>query len=116
MSLHYIYTCIFLGVVVTLLNYHSVIIISQLVLEMKSWVLLSVLVLAANMLQQYCVDGQQAQVPCLFAFGGTLSDHGNNNNLRTRAKSNYGPYGINFPRGSTGRFTNGKTQVDFIGT
>ncbi|WVY94867.1 hypothetical protein V8G54_033955 [Vigna mungo] len=79
---------------------------------MKSWLLLSLLLLA-TMLQQYCVDGQ-AQVPCFYVFGGTLSDHGNNNNLRTRSKSNYMPYGIDFSRGSTGRFCNGKTQVDMI--
>ncbi|XP_047154629.1 GDSL esterase/lipase At1g29670-like [Vigna umbellata] len=65
------------------------------------------------MLQQCCVNGQ-AQVPGVFVFGGTLSDHGNNNNLRTSVKSNYMPYGIDFSRGSTGRFSNGKTQVDII--
>ncbi|KAG2395900.1 hypothetical protein LR48_Vigan09g227500 [Vigna angularis] len=80
---------------------------------MKSWLLLSLLLLAANMLQQCCVNGQ-AQVPGVFVFGGTLSDHGNNNNLRTSVKSNYMPYGIDFSRGSTGRFSNGKTQVDII--
>ncbi|KAL9272920.1 GDSL esterase/lipase-like protein, partial [Drosera capensis] len=55
------------------------------------------------------------QVPCYFIFGDSLSDNGNNNALRTSAKVNYAPYGIDF-RGSvaTGRFTNGRTVPDII--
>jgi len=69
---------------------------------------------------QHCVHGivtptQTSQVPCLFIFGDSLSDNGNNNNLQTNAKSNYKPYGIDFPTGETGRFTNGKTSIDMIG-
>ncbi|PIA41219.1 hypothetical protein AQUCO_02300194v1 [Aquilegia coerulea] len=52
--------------------------------------------------------------PALYVFGDSLSDSGNNNFLRTVAKVNYKPYGIDFPFGATGRFTNGKTFVDFI--
>ncbi|TYI67561.1 hypothetical protein E1A91_D08G026400v1 [Gossypium mustelinum] len=54
------------------------------------------------------------QVPCHFIFGDSLSDNGNNNNLVTLAKVNYSPYGIDFPRGPTGRFSNGKNLQDFI--
>lgn len=61
----------------------------------------------------YCVVGKP-QVPCLFIFGDSLSDSGNNNNLATDAKVNYRPYGIDFPAGPTGRFTNGRTSVDII--
>ncbi|KAG8484986.1 hypothetical protein CXB51_021588 [Gossypium anomalum] len=43
------------------------------------------------------------QVPCYFIFGDSLSDNGNNNNLNTLAKVNYSPYGIDFPKGPTGR-------------
>ncbi|KAK4477536.1 hypothetical protein RD792_016765 [Penstemon davidsonii] len=39
---------------------------------------------------------------------------GNNNLLPTLAKANYSPYGMNFDKGPTGRFTNGRTVVDFI--
>ncbi|KAI5447611.1 hypothetical protein KIW84_015173 [Lathyrus oleraceus] len=39
---------------------------------------------------------------------------GNNNNLPTSQKSNYKPYGIDFPIGPTGRFTNGRTSIDII--
>ncbi|CAL5214242.1 unnamed protein product [Lathyrus oleraceus] len=61
----------------------------------------------------YCVVGEP-QVPCLFIFGDSLSDSGNNNDLATDAKANYKPYGIDFPDGPTGRFTNGLTSVDII--
>uniref|UniRef100_A0A7N0REW3 Uncharacterized protein n=1 Tax=Kalanchoe fedtschenkoi TaxID=63787 RepID=A0A7N0REW3_KALFE len=57
----------------------------------------------------------QPQVPCYFIFGDSLSDPGNNNILLTQAKANYPPYGVDFPsQRATGRFTNGKTVVDFI--
>lgn len=55
------------------------------------------------------------QVPCLFAFGDSLADTGNNNNLKTSAKANFPPYGIDFPGGPTGRFTNGRNFADVIG-
>jgi hypothetical protein len=61
----------------------------------------------------YCVVGEP-QVPCLFIFGDSLSDSGNNNNLNTDAKVNHRPYGIDFPGGPTGRFTNGRTSIDII--
>lgn len=54
------------------------------------------------------------QVPCYFIFGDSLVDNGNNNNLNSLARANYMPYGIDFPRGPTGRFSNGKTTVDVI--
>ncbi|OMO76781.1 Lipase, GDSL [Corchorus olitorius] len=56
----------------------------------------------------------EPQVPCYFIFGDSLSDDGNNNNLARTAKVNYSPYGIDFPKGPTGRFSNGRTMQDFI--
>ncbi|KAL3522588.1 hypothetical protein ACH5RR_015422 [Cinchona calisaya] len=56
----------------------------------------------------------QPQVPCYFIFGDSLVDNGNNNNLNSLAKANYLPYGIDFPGGPTGRFSNGRTTVDVI--
>ncbi|XP_047948732.1 GDSL esterase/lipase At1g29670-like [Salvia hispanica] len=56
----------------------------------------------------------QPQVPCLFIFGDSLVDNGNNNNIQSLAKANYLPYGIDFPNGPTGRFSNGKTTVDVV--
>jgi len=78
----------------------------------KTWLVLPILVLSGNYLQQ-CVNGK-SQVPCVFIFGDSLSDSGNNNNLPTSAKCNYKPYGIDFPMGPTGRFTNGRTAIDII--
>ncbi|XP_059461938.1 GDSL esterase/lipase At1g29670-like [Corylus avellana] len=77
------------------------------------WMLL-VLLLLSNMQRCFAAKGKQQQVPCLFIFGDSLSDDGNNNNLVTLAKANYPPYGIDFPKGPTGRFTNGRNIVDFI--
>lgn len=56
------------------------------------------------------------QVPGLFIFGDSLVDNGNNNGLLTLARANYRPYGIDFPQGTTGRFTNGRTFVDALGS
>nr|XP_043622335.1 GDSL esterase/lipase At1g29670-like isoform X2 [Erigeron canadensis] len=52
--------------------------------------------------------------PCYFIFGDSLLDVGNNNGLKTSAKANYLPYGIDFPQGPTGRFSNGLNAADFI--
>ncbi|XP_071709615.1 GDSL esterase/lipase At5g45670-like [Rutidosis leptorrhynchoides] len=61
------------------------------------------------------VAARKPQVPCYFIFGDSLVDSGNNNGLNTSAKANYLPYGIDFPLGATGRFTNGRTAADIIG-
>jgi len=55
------------------------------------------------------------KAPALYLFGDSLIDNGNNNLLPTLARANFFPYGIDFPQGSTGRFTNGKTIADFAG-
>jgi hypothetical protein len=55
------------------------------------------------------------QVPCYFIFGDSLVDNGNNNYIVSLARANYPPYGVDFPGGSSGRFTNGLTTVDVIG-
>ncbi|KAJ8769885.1 hypothetical protein K2173_008967 [Erythroxylum novogranatense] len=57
---------------------------------------------------------QEPQVPCFFIFGDSLVDNGNNNMILTLARANYRPYGIDFPQGATGRFTNGRTYVDVL--
>ncbi|KAK8937594.1 GDSL esterase/lipase [Platanthera guangdongensis] len=54
------------------------------------------------------------QVPCYFIFGDSLVDNGNNNDIASLARANYLPYGIDFPSGPTGRFSNGLTTVDVI--
>ena len=47
--------------------------------------------------------------------GDSLVDNGNNNQLQSLARADYLPYGIDFPGGPFGRFSNGKTTVDAIG-
>lgn len=62
-----------------------------------------------------CRVEAEPQVPCYFIFGDSLVDNGNNNEIASLARANYLPYGIDFPGGPTGRFSNGKTTVDEIG-
>ncbi|CAH8383472.1 unnamed protein product [Eruca vesicaria subsp. sativa] len=51
----------------------------------------------------------------LYVIGDSLVDAGNNNNLETKVKSNFAPYGSEFEGGKpTGRFCNGKTIADYI--
>ncbi|KAH6789018.1 GDSL-like Lipase/Acylhydrolase superfamily protein [Perilla frutescens var. frutescens] len=59
-------------------------------------------------------NNQVPQVPALFIFGDSLVDNGNNNGILTLARANYMPYGLDFPQGTTGRFTNGRTFVDIL--
>ncbi|PIN12497.1 Triacylglycerol lipase [Handroanthus impetiginosus] len=59
-------------------------------------------------------NNRMPQVPCLYIFGDSLVDNGNNNGILTLARANYMPYGIDFPQGPTGRFTNGRTFVDVL--
>ncbi|KAF2314628.1 hypothetical protein GH714_028049 [Hevea brasiliensis] len=73
------------------------------------WVIAALFMVAL----QQIAEGYQ-QLPCYFIFGDSLADNGNNNFLDTLAKVNYAPYGIDFPFGPTGRFTNGRTTVDVI--
>ncbi|CAI9087873.1 OLC1v1022059C1 [Oldenlandia corymbosa var. corymbosa] len=61
------------------------------------------------------LGGGPPQVPCLFIFGDSLVDSGNNNDLNTSSKANHPPYGVDFKHGPTGRFTNGKTIMDIVG-
>ncbi|CAL5205788.1 unnamed protein product [Lathyrus oleraceus] len=54
-------------------------------------------------------------IPALLVFGDSIMDTGNNNFKKTVARSNFAPYGIDFPgRVATGRFSNGKVPSDFI--
>lgn len=51
----------------------------------------------------------------MFVFGSSLVDNGNNNHLQSKAKADYLPYGVDFPNGPSGRFTNGKNLIDLLG-
>lgn len=82
--------------------------------EMKRLWMVLVLFMVFSM-WQHCATGDPL-VPCYFIFGDSLADNGNNNMLQTLAKVDYAPYGVDFPNGPSGRFCNGLTVVDVIGT
>lgn len=77
--------------------------------------LLSFLIFIALLHLRTLLVFSKPQVPCYFIFGDSWVDTGNNNKLKTKCKVNYPPYGIDFPEGSTGRFTNGRNSADLIG-
>ncbi|KAJ6707557.1 GDSL-LIKE LIPASE/ACYLHYDROLASE-RELATED [Salix viminalis] len=52
--------------------------------------------------------------PALYVFGDSLFDSGNNNLLPTVSRADFKPYGVNFVKGDTGRFSNGRLVPDFI--
>nr|GMD08302.1 GDSL esterase/lipase At5g45670-like [Ipomoea batatas] len=78
---------------------------------MRKWGVLVMCIIVGVMVKE---GRGEAQVPCYFIFGDSLVDNGNNNNIGSLARANYLPYGIDFPGGPTGRFSNGKTTVDVI--
>ncbi|KAK7376693.1 hypothetical protein VNO80_02107 [Phaseolus coccineus] len=54
-------------------------------------------------------------IPAVLAFGDSIVDSGNNNNLTTLVKCDFPPYGKDFQGGKpTGRFCNGKIPSDII--
>lgn len=66
------------------------------------------------LISRFTAVAGEPQFPCFFIFGDSLVDNGNNNPLNTTAKVNYLPYGIDFPAGPTGRFSNGRNIADVI--
>ncbi|KAL3616983.1 hypothetical protein CASFOL_039377 [Castilleja foliolosa] len=75
--------------------------------------LISLIILSFSLKPQIYTQAQQ-QVQCMFLFGDSLFDNGNNNVLLTSSKANYRPYGIDYPDGPTGRFSNGRNIADFL--
>ncbi|VVA95433.1 unnamed protein product [Arabis nemorensis] len=55
-------------------------------------------------------------IPAVIVFGDSIVDAGNNDDIiKTLARCNYPPYGIDFDGGvPTGRFSNGKVPTDII--
>ncbi|XAR66530.1 Triacylglycerol lipase [Bertholletia excelsa] len=54
-------------------------------------------------------------IPAILVFGDSTVDPGNNDYIETATKSNFPPYGRDFPNQvPTGRFTNGRLVTDFI--
>ncbi|OWM74967.1 hypothetical protein CDL15_Pgr021318 [Punica granatum] len=66
-------------------------------------------------LQPCIVGAQNGSIPAAFAFGDSILDTGNNNNLNTLSKCNFSPYGQDLLGGKpTGRFCDGKVPSDLI--
>jgi hypothetical protein len=57
----------------------------------------------------------QNAFPGFYVLGDSLVDVGNNNYIATVASAQSLPFGIDFPSGPTGRFSNGKILIDFLG-
>ncbi|KAL5698058.1 hypothetical protein ACHQM5_029143 [Ranunculus cassubicifolius] len=77
--------------------------------------LLIVSIFESNTRVQSLVLPKNVKVPALLAFGDSIIDPGNNNNLRTLVKCNFSPYGRDYDGGKpTGRFSNGKIPTDLI--
>ncbi|TMW81504.1 hypothetical protein EJD97_009226 [Solanum chilense] len=61
-------------------------------------------------------NDQSTKIKGMFIFGSSLVDNGNNNFIeKCKAKANYLPYGVDYVKGPTGRFTNGKNVIDLLG-
>lgn len=74
-------------------------------------------VLAHGLSCCYCSSTSSTyKIKGMFVFGSSLVDNGNNNFLKvSMAKADFSPYGIDFPLGPSGRFTNGKNVIDLLG-
>lgn len=76
------------------------------------WLVLVLIAVQAHATKQR----KNAKIPALIVFGDSIMDTGNNNNLSTLLKSNFPPYGKDFPGGlATGRFSDGRVPTDLIG-
>lgn len=81
-------------------------------LKMAYYIHIPLLFLASFLLQVAMV---RAKVSAIIVFGDSSVDPGNNNMISTVARSNFAPYGRNFPGGKpTGRFSNGRIPTDYI--
>nr|XP_016440039.1 PREDICTED: GDSL esterase/lipase EXL3-like [Nicotiana tabacum] len=88
---------------------------SRLVFPVNRMTLLCVVFLLFSACEAKLQLPQDVVIKAVFAFGDSIVDQGNNNNLTTRAKCNFLPYGKDFMGGKpTGRFSNAKTPPDMI--
>ena len=65
----------------------------------------------------FALQSRESAVPALFVFGDSAADAGTNNYIpNSCAHVDFPPYGRTFFHRPTGRFTDGRTVFDFIGT
>ncbi|KAK8492619.1 hypothetical protein V6N11_030841 [Hibiscus sabdariffa] len=67
-----------------------------------------------SFLKTLSLENTKIDLPALYVFGDSFVDEGNNEHFNIQFHRNYTPYGIDFGGKPTGRYTNGRTVVDFI--
>ncbi|XP_072959174.1 GDSL esterase/lipase At3g14820-like [Typha angustifolia] len=78
-------------------------------------ILVVLLVGGSFMAQSLAANSSGPIVPAVLVFGDSIVDTGNNNEIETIVKSDFRPYGKDFPGHiATGRFSNGKIVSDFV--
>ncbi|XP_031487121.1 GDSL esterase/lipase At1g71250-like [Nymphaea colorata] len=70
--------------------------------------------LVSSFPSSYSVVHKEQRVPALFVFGDSVVDGGNNVIFDHGASTGHLPYGVDFPTGPTGRFTNGLNPGDIL--
>lgn len=80
-----------------------------------SYVLIALLFLSLAISSSSTNSSNPKQFPAMYVFGDSLVDSGNNNYLPIQSNAKFPPYGIDFGGKPTGRYTNGKTVVDYLG-
>ncbi|MCD7461878.1 hypothetical protein HAX54_047320 [Datura stramonium] len=87
-------------------------------MEAKTTLVVSLIVLLINILFFLPPPTNAAScsnITAIFAFGDSVFDSGNNNDLPTLVRANHLPYGKDFPgHVPTGRFCNGKLTTDIL--
>ncbi|XP_010243765.1 PREDICTED: GDSL esterase/lipase 6 isoform X1 [Nelumbo nucifera] len=79
-------------------------------MESFNLLLISLIVLVPSV-----VCASSYKIPAIYTFGDSILDAGNNRfNKNCSAQADFPPYGSSFFHQPTGRFTNGRTVVDFL--
>ena len=70
-----------------------------------------------SVMKYLSLEKLQIDLPAIYVFGDSFVEAGNNNylDIYPDRRTNHSPYGVDFGGKPTGRCTNGRTVVDFIG-
>ena len=70
-----------------------------------------------SLMQYLSLEKLKIDLPAIYVFGDSFVEAGNNNylDIYPDRRTNHSPYGVDFGGKPTGRCTNGRTVVDFIG-
>nr|CAB3471476.1 unnamed protein product [Digitaria exilis] len=77
---------------------------------------INVVVVVTLVIMALAVAGQATAVPAVYVFGDSILDVGNNNHLPGEGvpRSDHPYYGVDFPGGATGRWSNGYNLADLV--